>query len=392
MRQKRISAVCLALAMGTGLGAGTGTALPLTALAGSPEFAYTAEKWASLRDDKLEFGEIADLVHEYNNTVIQNQIEYKDYRDQDKDDISDDYYEAAQDILNNLDYPDPDEAGFASRLSSYLSSKVQADNLMEKGDDNVDDGEIKKLGYDKTEAGLVKSAQEQMISYWKQVYSLDSLNASKQQAELSLQSVNTKLAAGMSVQSELLTARDAVDSAQASIISAQSGVDKTKESLCLMLGWTYGAAVEIGPLPEPELDRIAAIDPEADVERGLANSYSLKILQKQLANAAYGSTRDKLEQSLKSQRESAANGIKNSYRNLLLAKDNYDQALQAFALEQDNMRAAETKMAAGTITPNAYQKQQTSYAVAETSVKTKQLDLLNAQVDYDWSVNGLAGS
>ena len=256
----------------------------------------------------------------------------------------------------------------------------------------MDDGEIKKLGYDKTEAGLVKSAQGQMISYWKQVYSLDSLNASKQQAELSLQSVNTKLAAGMSVQSELLTARDAVDSAQASIISAQSGIDKTKESLCLMLGWTYGAAVEVGPLPEPELDRIAAIDPEADVERGLENSYSLKILQKQLANAAYGSTRDKLEQSLKSQRESAANGIKNSYRNLLLAKDNYDQALQAFALEQDNMRAAETKMAAGTITPNAYQKQQTSYAVAETSVKTKQLDLLNAQVDYDWAVNGLAGS
>lgn len=84
---------------------------------GQPEFAYTAEKWASLRDDKLEFEEIADLVHEYNNTVIQNQIEYQDYRDQDKDDISDDYYEAAQDILNNLDYPDPDEAGFASRLS-----------------------------------------------------------------------------------------------------------------------------------------------------------------------------------------------------------------------------------------------------------------------------------
>lgn len=392
MKRNRMIAASLAFAIGVGIGAGTGTALPLTALAGSPEFAYTAEKWASLRDDKLEFEEIADLVHEYNNTVIQNQIEYKDYRDQDKDDISDDYYEAAQDILNNLDYPDPDEAGFASRLSSYLSSKVQADSLMEKGDDNVDDGEIKKLGYDQTEAGLVKSAQEQMISYWKQVYSLDSLKASKQQAELSLQSVNTKLSAGMSVQAELLSARDAVDSAQASIISGQSGVDKTKESMCLMLGWTYGAAVEIGPPPEPELERIAAIDPEADVERGLANSFSLKILQKQLANAAYGSTRDKLEQSLKSQKESEANGIKNSYRNLLLAKDNYDQALQAFALEQDNMRTAETKMAAGTITPNDYRKQQAAYASAETSVKTKQLDLLSAQVDYDWAVNGLAGS
>ena len=392
MKRNRMIAASLAFAIGAGIGAGTGTTLPLTVLAGSPEFAYTAEKWASLRDDKLEFEEIADLVHEYNNTVIQNQIEYQDYRDQDKDDISDDYYEAAQDILNNLDYPDPDEAGFASRLSSYLSNKVQADSLMEKGDDNVDDGEIKKLGYDQTEAGLVKSAQEQMISYWKQVYSLDSLKASKQQAELSLQSVNTKLSAGMSAQAELLSAQDAVDSAQASIISGQSGVDKTKESLCLMLGWTYGAAVEIGPPPEPELERIAAIDPEADVERGLANSFSLKILQKQLANAAYGSTRDKLEQSLKSQRESAANSIKNSYRNLLLAKDNYDQALQASAPEQDNMRTAETKMAAATITPNDYRKQQAACVSAETSVKTKQLDLLSAQVDYDWAVNGLAGS
>ena len=35
---------------------------PLQAFATSPEFAYTAEKWASLQDNKLEYGEIADLI------------------------------------------------------------------------------------------------------------------------------------------------------------------------------------------------------------------------------------------------------------------------------------------------------------------------------------------
>lgn len=50
---------------------------PSVSLAGSPEFAYTAEQWASFRDNKLEFDEIIYLIHEYNNTVIQNQIEYK---------------------------------------------------------------------------------------------------------------------------------------------------------------------------------------------------------------------------------------------------------------------------------------------------------------------------
>ena len=55
MKRNRMIAASLAFAIGVGIGAGTGTALPLTVLAGSPEFAYTAEKWASLRDDKLEF-------------------------------------------------------------------------------------------------------------------------------------------------------------------------------------------------------------------------------------------------------------------------------------------------------------------------------------------------
>ena len=42
---------------------------PSVSLAGSPEFAYTAEQWASFRDNKLEFDEIIYLIHEYNNTV-----------------------------------------------------------------------------------------------------------------------------------------------------------------------------------------------------------------------------------------------------------------------------------------------------------------------------------
>ena len=35
----------------------------------TPDFAYSAEKWASLRDNTMEYGELADLIHEYNPTV-----------------------------------------------------------------------------------------------------------------------------------------------------------------------------------------------------------------------------------------------------------------------------------------------------------------------------------
>ena len=56
------------------------------------------------------------------------------------------------------------------------------------------------------------------------------------------------------------------------------------------------------------------------------------------------------------------------------------------------MRAAQVRMDAGTITPNEYRKQQLAYISAETAVKTSRLDLLGAQVEYDWAVNGLAGA
>lgn len=362
----------------------------LTAFAGSPEFAYTAEEWAMLRDNKLEYGEIAKLVHEYNNTVIKNQIDYDEYRGEDRDDISEDYYDAADEIYGRLEYPDSTSTNFASELSSFLTSQIQADNLREQGDDNVDDGDSKKLGYDKTEAELVKQAQQLMINYWSQTYSLDSIKANGEQARASYDSMVVKQSAGMSTQAQVLSAREAVDSAEASFLSAQSNVTKTKENLCLMLGWTYGAEVEICELPEPDMDWIASIDLAADVAKGLENNYSLRILERQINNARNTSNKASLEQSYKSQKETAATNIGSAYEQLQIAKSNYDQAVQSLALQADKMASAERKMAAGTINKNEYIQQKYAYTTAEVSEKTSRLSLLTAQNNYEWAVNGLA--
>lgn len=365
---------------------------PVTALAGSPEFAYTAEKWASLRDNKLEFEEIADLVHEYNNTVIQNQIEYEEYRGETRDEISKDYYDAADDVQGSMDYPDSSDSNYAGSLSSFLNSQIQVDKLREQGDDNVDDGDTKKLGYDKTEATLVKQAQTSMIQYWTQAYTLENLNESRNTAQLSYESAITKLSAGMSTQADVLSAKEAVSSAEASILSAQTSLDKTKEELCLMLGWTYGADVEICEVPEPDLDGIERIDLDADVETALENNYSLKILKRQIEYAVSTTNKESLEQSYKNQKEVASTSVKTTYQNLVLAKEDYTQALQAWELESATMATAERKLLAGTMTRNDYQKQKSSFATSEVNVRTKKLALLTAQVNYYWAVNGLASA
>jgi len=54
------------------------------------------------------------------------------------------------------------------------------------------------------------------------------------------------------------------------------------------------------------------------------------------------------------------------------------------------MAAAERKMAAGTTTRNDYVTQQTAFAAAQVNVRTQKLALLKAQLEYRWSVDGLA--
>lgn len=380
----RIGAVMLCLSM-----AG---ALPMQVLAGSPEFAYSAETWAALRDDKLEFDEIANLVHEYNNTVLQNQITYRDEKDDDADDVAQDYYDRANEIYSNIEYPDSDDSSYGSRVASALSSEQQAEALMEQGDESVDDSETKKWGYDQTEASIVQQAQGLMIDYWTQYYNLSTLEANIETAQRSYETAQNRLAAGMSTQADVLSARESVSNAEASLVSAQSNLATIKESLCQMLGWSYGADVEIGELPEVDAEEIAAIDLDADIQTALENNYSLKVTVKQITNARTTTIKEKLQQTEKSQRESIANSVSNAYTSLLLAQSDYQQASQALELEAVSLAAAERGVQAGTVTAKSLQTQQISYQNAEVTLQREKLALLQAMVDYQWTVDGLASA
>ncbi|MCC8126569.1 MAG: TolC family protein [Clostridiales bacterium] len=367
---------------------------PVTAFAQqSPEFAYTAEKWATLRDDNLEYDEIADLIHEYNNTVVQNAITYRnDYLDKDADDVAQDYYDAAEDIYSNLTYPDSDDANYGSGVSSYLNSQIQAENLVEQGDKNTDNAKTMRLTYDQTEANLVKQAQEQMISYYSQLYSLESLEENVNTARTSLASEEIKLSAGTSTESKVLSARQTLSQAEANYQSAQSSLNTAKENLLLMLGWSYGSDVAIGELPEPDIEAIEAIDLESDIAAAIANNYALQITNYQLENARSSSVVETLTQTKSNSSQAISNSVSSAYSSLLLAVSNYEQAKETYDIQQAAVDTAERQMQAGTITQNSYASTEAAYHQAEVTVRTTKLALLTALVDYQWEVNGLAST
>lgn len=375
------------------LAAGAITAMPFQAFAQqSPEFAYSAEKWATLRDNKLEFDEIKDLVHEYNPTVIQNAISYKDYLNKNSDDIAQQYYDKANEIYSNIEYPDSDDANYGSGVAAALRNEQQAKSLMEQGDENTDDQATMRIQYDQAEARLAKQAEGLMITYWTQYYNLDSQKTRIEQAKNSYQSEQNRLAAGMSTQAKVLSAQESVSNAEAALVTAESNLASTKESLCLMLGWSYGADVEIAELPEPDQSKIAAIDVNADIQTALENSYAYRLTQKQLTNARTDTVKEKLTETAKNQKETISNSVKSAYDSLILAQSNYEQTQSALALEEVSMKSADAKLAAGTITKNTYENQKASYTTAQVTAQTQKLSLLQAMNDYDWAVNGLASA
>ena len=376
---------------GAVLAAGVITAMPFQAFAQrSPEFAYSAEKWATLRDNKLEFNEISDLVHEYNPTVVQNEISYKDYLTKNRDDVAQDYYDKANEIYSNINYPDSDDTNYGSGVAAALRNEQQAKSLMEQGDENTDDQATMRIQYDQAEARLAKQAEGLMITYWTQYYNLDSAKARIAQAKLSCQSEQNRLAAGMSTKAKVLSAKESVSNAEAALVTAESNLASTKESLCLMLGWGYGADVEIAELADPDQSKIAAIDVSADIQTALENSYAYRLTRKQ--NARTDTVKEKLTETEKNQKETISNSVKSAYDSLLLAQSGYEQAQSALALQEVSMKSADAKLAAGTITKNTYESQKASYTTAQVTAKTQKLSLLQAMNDYDWAVNGLASA
>lgn len=365
---------------------------PLQAFATSPEFAYTAEKWASLRDNKLEYSEIADLIHEYNTTVRQNELDYQEYKGKTSTDIAKEYYNSAAEVTERINYPEDDSTNYANQLSSALSSEISADNLTEEGDSNVDDGEIKRLGYEQEEKSLVQQAQELMISYYSGKASLDSLEDAVTQAETAYTQAQTRKAAGMALQSDVDTAAESVTTAKASLQSAKSSLEQTRQQLVIMLGWNYNDSVEFGTLPEVDTSAVSSINVTSDIQTAITNNYSIKITERRLANSQSENNRATYTSTLSNQKDTVSTNVKNAYNSLVLAKNSYEQAKTSYELEEKERAAAELRLSAGTITKKTYAKQESACLSAKTSMESEKLSFLTAKVTYDWAVAGLASA
>lgn len=352
----------------------------------SPEFAYSADKWSSLRDNVMEYAELADLVHEYNPTVRSNRSTLSDQKKQDLTEINDQLLNNARDLWNDAGNADSDS--YMGRMQA-AQLNFAGDTLAKTADQNYMDSNMYKISYAQTEANLVFQAQQLMATYDQSAFTMENLNAQRALAQASYDAAVARKAAGTATDTDVLTALKNVQDMDANIKSARKSADNVHRSLCLMLGWGPDAQPEIKAIPAPDPERIAAMDPESDGEQAAANNYDVKYNEQKLKNLSSEDLIASTNATLDDARNKAHSSLKTQYNTVLDARDALDAANQKLQLETVNMNAASVKSAIGNISPLELLSQQNACTAARNNVETGKMQLFLAMEKYDWIKKGL---
>ena len=367
-----------------------GAMAPMTSFGASPEFARTAEEWARLQDNTLEYEEIADLIHEYNVTVQNNQYDYnkflKDYG-KTREDIAREYRDLASDLESDMSGDDS-----AMAKVSDLQLQLQADQLREQADNNVEDSYIYYLTYCQAEDNLALSAQSRFISYYRNRLELESAREQNTVLETTYGQTVVKQQAGTATQADVLSAEEAVLEQDKRIANLEQEIESTRQKLIVMLGWRGTDQPEMRELPPVDLDEIAAIDYEADKQEALENNYTLRINKRKLENAIEKANKEDLEKTISANEKQIGVSLLSSWQSLMTAKLLYEQALADEAAEQRNTELGRQKWNAGVITRHELEQQEYALAEKQRTVQTSAMSLLEALETYRWGVKGLASA
>ena len=358
--------------------------VPVSALA-SPEFARSAEEWARLRDNKLEWDEIDGLVNEYNSVVINNNIDLQDNAGKDAEEIRNDLLDAAADMDDMASEADSEDGG-SMTAATY---RMQAEQLRQSADSNVSDVEVLSLQYKAVEASVADSVRNYFISYHTAIVQKEYDSKQAEIARLAYDTAVNQFNVGMATELDVLSAKEAMQSAEATLISDDSDIASAKRNMMVLCGWKYESDPEIGEMPEFDIEASDDMNVDEDIEKALENNYNYKADQRKLDNAPSVTIREQYEETVKNDREQIAADIKSKAASVRLAKSTYDQALANLDNQKRDLESKRLQASLGTISQKEFSNAELTVSSLENDLKLKEYALFSA---YNSAVSGTAST
>lgn len=367
--------------------------MSIPAFAREPRFSRSNEEWATLSDNNLEYGEIEDLIAEYNATVRSNEValaKFKRDYGRTNTEVSDKYRENAEEILNNLDDPDPSDPTYIAKLSSLATARATAQNLLSSADSTLEDANIIRLGYEQAEKTLAQTATTNMISYKSGQVAIDVAKGNLELANIALNTANAKLNAGTGTNIDVLNAKEKVINAQNALTKAISDNNTVLKKLQVMTGWSYNATPNVGDIPDPDMNRV--FDPSADLQKALENNYTLRINEKKLENASADSDKQSLKLTIEDNKKNIATALTVAAQNIASAKESYNYANSFANLQETNLVTANQRFSLGMISKLELDTQRVTTENAKRALEQSRYAINQAIANYDWALKGLAST
>lgn len=367
--------------------------ISIPAFAREPRFSRSNEEWATLSDNNLEYGEIEDLIAEYNATVRSNEValaKFKRDYGRTNTEVSDKYRENAEEILNNLDDPDPSDPTYIAKLSSVATARATAQNLLSSADSTLEDANIIRLGYEQAEKTLAQTATTNMISYKSGQVAIDVAKGNLELANIALNTANAKLNAGTGTNIDVLSAKEKVLNAQNALAKAISDNNTVLKKLQVMTGWSYNATPNVGDIPDPDMNRV--FDPSADLQKALENNYTLRINEKKLENASADSDKQSLKLTIEDNKKNIATALAVAAQNIASAKESYNYANSFANLQETNLVTANQRFSLGMISKLELDTQRVTTENAKRALEQSRYAINQAIANYDWALKGLAST
>lgn len=381
MRRNRLYACCL------GLAAAMAISSPAAALAASLSD-YDEATQEKLLDNTLEYGEIRALVSIYNPSMKQAQLTMDDSLAVYRNGMTE-YKDRAAELRREAD-----KAEDEGDLQTYMTYEMNAAILVQIANqykDVIEQSErmSTQRSIVSAEDMLTRGVQQMVQGYVQLDQGCKVAAKAVEMAEAAYNSTVTQQSLGMATETDVKSAANSLESAKASLKAAEDNRASLRSSICLMTGWNYDADIEIGAVPVPDLDAIAALDLAADTEKAVNDNYELISIRHQ---GRAGSTvkQDMRDRNLSDAETAVRISMESLYETLRQQVITWEGADASWQAAKKDRAALDQKYQLGMIGRLEYLQGELAYLQAESAKLSADISLQKAYEDYLWQVKGVS--
>ena len=343
--------------------------------------------WARLQDNILEYDEIADLVENYNPTYRQV-FEQIDMNAQIFKDAAQELRDAAEEAQSDAKDVKNDNEIMYKTLQGAAKGYREAARQFDKAVDSIYNNLEVRHNLSRIRKMTTSGIQQMIIGYYQALASEELVATAAELAQAAYDSTVTQFSIGMATATDVQAAEKSLQGAKAQQQALQDGLDSLLHQIRMMTGWSYDSDMVLGEVPEPDLDRIATMNPENDLERAIGNNYTLINLR---SMSGKGTVNRNIKFGLMDDAEGRVKvELESLYQSILEGKTAYEAAITAFQAAQITMDGNELKNQMGMLGRLEYLQLKLAYLQQKAALTTAALNLRQDMENYDWAVQGLA--